>query len=157
MHKWEIRTHASGRPRVIDVRLYKSRKELRAAATRWCRTAGTDDDFTGAGGVCHGFRSIWIDDDGTETEQELCAIVRLSETDLTPLVVSHEIAHAAQHIYGLDLLPEGANAAECFTAGNEDFAYLMGELFAAAWRVLRNAETRSLNAARRGSGTREPV
>lgn len=137
MRHWTITTYASGRKREIDLRLYKSPRELRAAATRFTHQWETlSDKFIDTLGVCHGFNFIRIHKDGTETEQDLAAIIRLSEGHLTPTIVSHEVAHAAQHLYGLDLLKKTDKAADLFTSGNEDFAYLTGELFAAVWSAI---------------------
>lgn len=141
MRHWTITTYASGRKRQIDLRLYKSPRELRAAATRFVRQwEKPANKFTDTLGVVHGFQHIRINDDDTETEQDLVAIIRLAENHLTPTIISHEIAHAAQHLYGLDILKPDDNAEDLFTSGNEEFAWITGELFAAVWTAVNSKE-----------------
>lgn len=120
--------------------LYSTVSRMRGEATRWARHIGEKTGFfDNAVGVCHGFNRIRVAKDGTEKQDPLVAIIRLNIAYLTPTVLSHELAHAAQHMYGLDLLGDDHEAANHFHSGNEDFAYLYGELFNAAWGVLENA------------------
>lgn len=137
--RWTITTHVTGKPRRVDVVLYNRVGDLRRAASRFARVIGEKPGrFNDALGVCHGFNRFTINADGTESEDDLVGIIRLTATDLTPLIISHEIAHAAQHIYGLDY-SDDRPVIDHMHSGNEDFAHLYGELFAAAWGVLGSA------------------
>lgn len=133
MRSWTVSTHASGRPRDVELHLYSSARSMRAAANRWAVEVGTGETFHNADGVCHGFDRIRVDEDGYEHEDELVCIIRLHEKRLRPDVVAHEVAHAAQHIYRLDLIDEDGAVSDHMHAGNEPFAWLMGELFGAVW------------------------
>lgn len=130
---WRVTTHVTGTRRAVEVRLYSDLNHLRGAATRYAASAGESISYSEAAGTCHGFttekfvRGEW-------RERPLVAIIRFAETHLTPLIIAHEVAHASQHIYGLDFDDEKP-VAEHMHSGNEDFAYLYGELFAAVWGI----------------------
>lgn len=135
--RWTVTTSITGTPRAVEVVLYSDVNHLRGAATRhnaWSRERAT---YKNALGVCHGFTRYSIDADGNEIQDETVAIIRLCLPYLTPLVITHEVAHAAQHIYGLDHITEGDLADDHMHAGNEEFAHLYGELFGAIWPMLR--------------------
>lgn len=135
--RWTITTHATGRPRDIDVYLYDRPAHMRAAATRHSKAWETDfEPFSNAAAVTHGFQHIRIHDDGTEEEQQLAAIIRFSRENLTPEIIAHEVAHAAQHLYRLDCFNEGDPAEDHFGSANETFAYLLGDLFEIIWTIL---------------------
>lgn len=139
VRRWTITTYASGKQRDIDIVLYDNAARMRTEATKHANNIGeANTSFADAHGVCHGFERFHIAASGTETLDPLSAIIRLHRDQLTPIVISHEVAHAAQHIYGLDLIGDNHDARDHFTAGNEDFAWLYGELFAAAWTALKN-------------------
>jgi hypothetical protein len=134
--KWTITTWVTGARRDVDLVLYDNLTIMRRESTRFAKHIGEKaPDFHEAQGVCHGFERIHISKDSTETSDPLSAIIRLSRGSITPLIVSHEVAHAAQHIYLLDVLGYDSKqlATNHFTAGNEEFAHLYGELFSAAW------------------------
>ena len=119
--------------------LYANTRNLRRAANRHAHITGETGRFTDTVGICHGFiREKHID--GEWVEEDCCAIIRLAETHLTPLIVSHEFSHAAQHIYGLDYLDDRP-LEEHMHAGNENFAHLQGELMSAAWGIFANRFT----------------
>lgn len=126
--RWLITTHTTGRPRQVEVRLYTDLNHLRGAATRYTADVASPIDFSNAAGTCHGFVREREGKNGEWIQHPLCAIIRLAADHLTPLIVAHEVAHAAQHIYGLDY-DDGEPIAEHMHSGNEDFAYLYGELF----------------------------
>lgn len=125
--RWVVTTHVTGKPRAVEVRLYSDVNHLRGAATRYNAWSGESGTYRGALGVCHGFTRGRVGADGAWDEDEIVAIIRLAEPHLTPLIVLHEAAHAAQHIYGLDY-DDGSPIEDHMHAGNEDFAHLMGEL-----------------------------
>lgn len=131
---WEVTTHVTGKPRTVEIRLYSDVNHLRGAATRHNAWSGETGTFTEAAGVCHGFTRGRVGPDGRWDEDQTVAIIRLAETHLNPLVIIHEVAHAAQHIYGLDY-DDGKHVEEHMHSGNEDFAYLMGELGSAVLRI----------------------
>ena len=131
---WEVTTHVTGKPRAIEVRLYSDPNHLRGAATRYNKRSGMTESFAEAVGICHGFTRSRIVADGEWHEDDKVAIIRLSETHLTPLVVINEVAHAAHHFYGLDY-DDVELVEEHMHAGNEDFAHLMGEVGAAVLSI----------------------
>ena len=132
--KWVVTVNESGQPRAVEVRLYNDVNHLRGAATRHNAWSGETGTFRDAVGVCHGFTRGRVGADGQWDEDVVVAILRLAVGHLTPLIISHEVAHAAQHIYGLDF-DDSQPIAEHMHAGNEDFAHLCGELFAAVWGI----------------------
>lgn len=142
VRKWTITVHATGQPREVNVFLYDSLARMREAARRHAAKVGDPGiSFPDAIAICHGFENIAISTNGAEKSHPLACIVRFELNHLTPLIISHEIAHAAQHLYGLDMLTGDELALDHFDAGNEDFAHLYGELFNAAWMVLKEAVT----------------
>lgn len=139
--RWIVTTHVTGKPRAVEVRLYSDVNHLRGAATRHNRWSGEKGlSLSDTVGICHGFVRGRYDAQGEWDEDVVVAIIRLAETHLTPLIVLHEVAHAAQHIYGLDY-DDGKPIEEHMHSGNEDFAHLMGELGAAIWDIFADAAT----------------
>lgn len=132
--RWEVTTHVTGKPRTVEVRLYSDANHLRGAATRHNAWSGETGTYAQAVGICHGFTRGRVGSNGEWDEDDTVAIIRLAETHLTPLIVIHEAAHAAQHIYGLDY-DDGKPVEDHMHSGNEDFAHLMGELAAAIWGI----------------------
>lgn len=138
VHKWTVTTFVTGTERQVEFVLYDTEKAMRSAAVRYARRIGeSDPDFSEAAAICHGFRLYSIHADGSETLDPLVSVVRLSRPYLTTLVLSHEVAHAAQHIYAIDHVGEKDLALEHFHSGNEEFAHLCGELFSAIWGRVR--------------------
>lgn len=137
--RWEVTTHVTGKPRTVEVRLYTDVNHLRGAATRHNAWSSEQGGYEDAVGVCHGFTRGRVDAAGNWDEDQTVAIIRLAEPHITPLIVLHEAAHAAQHIYGLDY-DDGKPAGEHMHSGNEDFAHLMGELGAAIWGIFDGHE-----------------
>lgn len=132
--QWVVTTQVTGKPRAVEVRLYSDVNHLRGAATRHNSWTGETGTYRDAVGVCHGFTRGRVGANGEWDEDEIVAIIRFAETHLSPLIVLHEVAHAAQHIYGLDY-DDGAPLEDHMHAGNEDFAHLMGELGAAIFGI----------------------
>ena len=137
---WTVTTHHTGKPREVDFHLYDKTSQLRAAASRHSNAIEPNPtDHTHTAAVCHTFARIHIAADGTETDDPKAAIIRFSREKLNAEVISHEVAHAASWLYGLDLIGPGDLAADHFTGNNEPFAYLAGDLFAAIWPMLYEA------------------
>lgn len=140
--KWTITTHVTGTKREVELVVYDTLAIMRREAARWAKAAGfSKPNFSDAQGVCHGFELIRVHGDGTETPHPHAVTVRLARGNVTPTIVSHELAHAAQHLYLLDHLTRGGSelASDHFDGGNENFAHLYGEIFAAAWGALTEA------------------
>jgi len=134
---WTITTHVTGKEREVEVVLYDHPGEMRREASKFARMVGEGPgSFNDALGVCHGFQRLHIAPGGIETDDPLVSIIRLCRDGLNAKVVSHEVAHAAQHIYGIDHTSETDLAKDHMHAGNEEYAHLLGELFAAAWGAL---------------------
>lgn len=127
--RWEVTTHVTGKPRTVEVRLYTDVNHLRGAATRHNKWSGEKGTWEDTVGICHGFTRGRYDANGEWDEDQTVAIIRLAETHLTPLIIIHEVAHAAQHIYGLDY-DDDRRIEDHMHSGNEEFAHLMGELAA---------------------------
>lgn len=139
--KWTITTYVNGQQREVSLVVYDTLGMMRREATRWAkRVTPFYVDFTEAVGVCHGFERIRVYADDTEKKHPHAATVRLARGHTSILIVSHEIAHAAQHLYSLDFLGVESKelAVDHFDAANEDFAHLYGELFAAAWSAINS-------------------
>lgn len=132
--RWTITTHVTDKRRDVDLILYQRRSDLRGAAAKFARTIGEKRRAFDGLAVCHGFQRFNYRD-GVETESPLVSIIRLSTEDLSPLIVAHEVAHAAQHIYGIDY-SDDRPIIEHMHSGNENFAYLYGELFGAVWKCI---------------------
>lgn len=142
-HRWTITTHKTGRPRDVDVVLYPTLGSMRRAATQWAQRRGTGETFEHALGVCHGFEKIRVAPGGVEAEhsENLASVIRLARPHITVDIVAHEAIHAAQHLYRIDLIEDReALAIDHFSAANEPFAMLAGDLIAAVWGCVRNAE-----------------
>lgn len=126
---WTITIHATGKPRDVDVFLYDKIGHLRSAATKFANAWSADGtNFSDTEAICHGVQKIHVAKDGTETEEPLAVILRFARGRNDPVIVAHEVAHAAQHLYRLDCLDDRP-AEEHFYADNETFAYLLSELF----------------------------
>jgi len=139
--KWTITTYINDQQRDVEVIVYDTLAIMRREATKWAnRVTPGQSDFSNSGGVCHGFERVRCYEDGTEKPYPHAATIRLAKGHTTPLIVSHEIAHAAQHLYALDHLGYDSKelAVDHFGAANENFAYLYGELFSAAWEAINN-------------------
>ena len=141
MRRWTITTHQTGRPRDVDIMLYPTTRSMRIAAAQWAHRRGGQETFEHALGVCHGFEKVLIDAEGFEHSERLSSIIRLALEHVTVDIVCHEAVHAAQHLYRLDMIADrSALAVDHFDAANEEFATLAGDLFAAVWSCVRNAE-----------------
>ena len=139
--KWTITTYVNDQQRDVELVVYDTLGAMRREATKWAnRITPGQADFSNAEGVCHGFDLIRYYEDGTERKHPHAATVRLAKGYTSPLIVSHEIAHAAQHLYALDFLSFDSKelAVDHFDAANEDFAHLYGELFSAAWGAIND-------------------
>jgi len=143
--KWTITTYVNSQRREVELIVYDTLGAMRGEATKWAnRITPGQADFSNAEGVCHGFERIRCYEDGTDEKSPHAAIVRLSRGHTSALILSHEMAHAAQHLYALDFLGVDSKelAVDHFDAANEDFAYLYGELFSAAWGAINSEEHR---------------
>jgi len=138
---WTVTTHHTGKPREVDFHLYDKQSQMRAAASRHSNRIEPDpaNHHEHVAAVCHCFTLSHVVADGTEIESPKAAIIRFSREHLNAEVISHEVAHAAAHLYGLDLINPDDLAADHFTGNNEPFAYLAGDLFAAIWPMLYEA------------------
>lgn len=129
--RWVVTTHVTGTPRAVEVRLYDDLNHMRGASTRHSIKVGEDThDFSGAVATCQSFIREHIQPDGSSKLDPITSIIRLVVNEVSTLIIAHEVAHAAQHIYGLDY-NDGQPVEEHMHGGNEDFAHLYGELFAA--------------------------
>lgn len=138
--RWTISIHRTGRHRDVDVFLYDQLSHMRGAATKHSKDwEGNSGGFSNALAVTHGFQLIRINGDGTETEMPQAVIIRFARTHINPEIVAHEVAHAAQHLYGMDCIPDGDAAKDHFDAGNETFAHLAGDLFSAVWHLFHES------------------
>ena len=117
--------------------LYDKLSHMRGAATRHSKAwEKNPEGFAHAAAVTHGFQTFKINPDGTEEESQRASIIRFARTRITPEIVSHGVAHAAQHLYGIDCIPEGDKAEDHFDSANEKFAYLLGDLFSTVWGLV---------------------
>lgn len=136
--RWTLRTPVGDKMRVVEVRLYETLGSMRGAATRHSlRVGDTTTDFSTALGCCQGFTTADVSPTGTAEPR---AIVRLVQDNISLVIVAHEMIHAAQHIYQADYVTKDALANDHMHAGNEDFAFLAGELVAAGIRLFFGPE-----------------
>lgn len=133
--RFTITTDITTKPREFDLFIYDTLGTMQGAAKKWAKVAQPDDsDFSDTAAVVHGFQRFKYGPAGEEIESPTVAIVRLVKDRLTPHIVSHEVAHLAQHIYGLDY-DDGLPVEEHMHSGNENFAFLYSELFATVWSI----------------------
>lgn len=125
-NNWVVATELSGKPREFEVILYSTLKEMRVAATEF-QDSG-EGHFREAGAVAQYRRKT------KNGEPEI--VVRFVVGHLQPELVSHEIAHVAQLLYGLDMVKRRDRAYAHFEIDNEGFAYLLGTLFGKIWNTL---------------------
>tara|TARA_R110002051_G_scaffold1853_2_gene10162 strand:- start:1524 stop:1985 length:462 start_codon:yes stop_codon:yes gene_type:complete len=143
--KWTITTYVNGQQREVSLVVYDTLGVMRRESTKWAnRVTQGKADFSAAEGVCHGFELIRVYKDGSEKKHPHAVTVRLAQGHTSPLIVSHEIAHAAQHLYALDFLGSRRDelAVDHIDVDNENFAHLYGELFAAAWGAINSEPER---------------
>lgn len=146
MRRWEISTDVSGRPRILDVRLYDRLAHLRAAASRHSNRWGTGDGagFADALAVCQTYRRVRIRPGGGEEERPEVATIRFARSALTVEIVAHEVAHAVVWLYRLDVLgldldsdgeePVGAH----FLPGDERIPIMVGHLTQVVWDAVNS-------------------
>jgi len=140
MHKWTITTTATGKKRQVQVILYERLQDLRGAVTKYENKNGKSEHLDAdVIAICHSFFTQKIGKkQEVELEYPLVNIIRLSREYLTPMIIAHEFAHAAQHIYGLDYLMSWKNP---MNGANEEFAEIYGELFNAFWPMIHTQVT----------------
>lgn len=136
-----IKTELTGVDREIEVIVYDKvehmRRSSRAHDKRWSGGRMPEGGYESALAVTHGYTRVHVADDGTETPHALAATLRLVRGHLSPEIVSHEVAHLAQHLYGLDLYEsQGLEGRDHWDAGNEVFAYLYGGLYATVMDIV---------------------
>lgn len=110
------------KPRYVELRIYDSAKQVRAAAKRWA----PHEAFAGAIAVCQGL--VKADDDS------MVAVVRVAR-DVSIEVLSHELVHA-----GFAVWREQHNQRATFGSvvgpREEGLAHVVGDLVACAvWKL----------------------
>jgi hypothetical protein len=120
-----ITIHRDDRPdRAVQVKVHKDALYLRSAVTQRGRLHGNrkkkapaaDKDLLG---VCERFQTIMRNGETAP----LCAIVRFAPPDIGIGIVTHELAHAAVHIWNLDHPGEILD-----DENDEDFCWNLGDL-----------------------------
>ncbi|MDR6794383.1 hypothetical protein J2X12_002880 [Pseudarthrobacter oxydans] len=119
--RFQVATRATGFRRVVQVHVYEDLDELRAATQRqWTTSEGHSD----AAATCTSFDSLLPAPEHSHT----VAVIRLWTGQLTTRTVAHEVTHAAMHIYFLDRLRQYAQARRHLHIGNEEIAYMVGDM-----------------------------
>lgn len=118
-----VSSRALGKRKAVRVYIYDTVEELREAASRFAPGV----DFSEAAGTAQSYQRIRIEANGTETTIAAPYIIRLWRERLAAAVVTHELVHIAQQIYG-DTLAADTLADEVMHASNEPFAYLVSDL-----------------------------
>ena len=129
--RFQVSTRASGLRRTIDVYLYDTVEELRAAASN----ASPDHSFESTGGVCQVPSYKW-----PRPDLAWFCVIRLHRKQIDFDTVAHEATHAAMEIYHADIMKWNAKARAHFRADNEPIAYLVGEI---TERILFNLQRRN--------------
>lgn len=117
--------------------VYPNSKQMREAASNHTAETGERVSFDGAAGVCHTYERIRIDPDGKEEVLKQIGTIRLVKDKLHTEVISHEVVHAAMHLYrllhGVENPLDGSSHNADFGNGcnqdEENFAYIYGSLF----------------------------
>lgn len=122
-HSWILETEMTGRVRHVQIVVYDNLEGLRRASIRWSKGLHKPGYFRNANGVTQTYTKV--------KAGENIAIIRFARGYLSPEIVSHEVAHLAQHLYGVDMMKgKSKKAKEHMHGSNEAFAYLYGALFA---------------------------
>lgn len=117
------------------VYIYSNVEELRKAGNQHSKLIGSDDNFDECHGLCHTYDRFKIKEDGSEELVEDIGTIRLAITHLGTIYVSHELVHAALHLYrrAASMIVNrkiDANFGSGCGSREETFAYMYGELFA---------------------------
>lgn len=120
-----VSTRRTGERRTVRVWIYDTLEELRDAAQRF--NPNTEPGwFDDALGVCQTYDVA--DAEGVvRLDPTAPMIVRLFRGELGVGVVSHELNHAATHIYGATLTPD-VRAVDVLHNANETLAHLQSDL-----------------------------
>lgn len=121
----------------FHVIVYPTTREMIDAANEHTKETGEDMKYTGSAGVCHTYQRLKITEKGEETLLNEIGTIRLAKTHLNTEVVSHEVLHAAMHLYrllyGTEREYEGSSHNADFGSGcnpqEENLCYLFGEMF----------------------------
>lgn len=119
-----VSTRRTGERKTVRVWIYDTVGELRAAANRF---HPSPDGFEDAEGVCQTYVTELINGSGQILDRHEPIIVRLHRDALGVGVVTHELNHAATHIYGSTLDPDTL-AVDVLHVANETLAHLQSDL-----------------------------
>lgn len=125
-------TTEEGSPLYIEVRIYRSRRLMRAAMRRWDRRDGVRDEWSDTIAVSRSCNSGMPYD-----RYPLTAVVAFPAHDISQGVVIHELTHAAiqwarrVRITGRAVWTCQNNMGE--PSANERFAWMIGWLVAQFW------------------------
>lgn len=128
-----FKLRAKGFDKYLTVVIYENLETMRASADRWCRKTGTVSDNHNILGICHCFEKFNVRND-VMTKSDECGIIRLSLPHLRNEVFSHELVHAALHLYrleeraGEELLGQ-ANFGDSIDPREEKLALIYGRLY----------------------------
>lgn len=119
--RFQVATRVTGCRRVVQVHVYEDLEELRAATQRqWTTSVG----HSTAGATCTSFDSVLP----APKHGHTVAVIRLWTEQLDTRTIAHEVTHAAMHIYFLDRLKQFSRAHPHMHIGNEDVAYMVGDM-----------------------------
>lgn len=120
-----ITVHEARKPLAVRIKIHENHASLRGACKRYDKIYGQgDEDFSEVLGICH--RRHMAND-------PVCCLVRLAPPEIGAGILTHELAHAAVHMWEIQHKFDGT-ALSC--ENDEWFAWVLGELVRQATRTL---------------------
>jgi hypothetical protein len=118
--RFSVRSSATGTARAVLVHVYDTKADLLTAA----RAFGSEVSEADTGAITHSFGYRFPP---PESMRHM-ALIRLHLGQLDSETISHEVTHAAMHVYFADRARWHSRARAHMTGDNEVIAYLIGEL-----------------------------
>ncbi len=132
---FQITLRHHGEARRVHVTIYDDLDQLREHAAT--EAQGDGQDYNNALAVTSRWsRYRFTDSSSAGVLHPLCARIRLTRNHLTMAIITHEVGHAALHIWQLGNEDHALSTDDI--DGEEEFCYLLGELAARLVRRLHH-------------------
>lgn len=136
---WLLTTELTGVERRVKIILYDTVEEMREAAGNWKFDSDGHEHYADALGITHTFYPKRFKNPAKKSPPH-CAVMRLAREHTGLTIVSHEVVHLAQYLYGLDMLEGTSKKVKRHMDGsNESFAYLYSGLLETISTILKDA------------------